>query len=159
VELDDDYGYYLIEISQTKNYLFFVAYDVQNITNFAKKYVKKMSLAKGLKLLEQFGFNLDKISKCIRINKKDQKLYLVIERNWMESSSNDFFNHRSSDLFNNTSTSFQANPNPRSPKSSTSLYSKKLNEFPGLEQHQIRELDQEYMHDPSPDGLNLKYQK
>jgi hypothetical protein len=71
VELDDDYGYYLIEISQTKNYLFFVAYDVQNITNFAKKYVKKMSLAKGLKLLEQFGYNLDKISKCIRINKKD----------------------------------------------------------------------------------------
>jgi hypothetical protein len=28
IELDDEYGYYLIEISQTKYFMFFVAYDV-----------------------------------------------------------------------------------------------------------------------------------
>ena len=52
VELDDEYGYYLIEISQTQKSLFFVAYDVQNINNFGKKFVKKMPIKKGLGLLE-----------------------------------------------------------------------------------------------------------
>ena len=70
IELDDNYGYYLIEISQTRQFMFFVAYDVQNVHKFGHKYVKKISIAKGVSLLEQFGYNLDKISKCIRINKK-----------------------------------------------------------------------------------------
>lgn len=73
--------------------MFFVAYDVQNIKDFGKKFVKKMPIKKGLGLLEQYGYNLDKISKLVRINKKDHKLYLAVRSNWMESTSNDFFNY------------------------------------------------------------------
>ena len=66
--------------------MFFVAYDVQNVHKFGHKYVKKISIAKGVSLLEQFGYNLDMISKCVRINEKAEKLYLVVERDWLEST-------------------------------------------------------------------------
>jgi len=86
--------HYLLEISQTssrtgaggKDYghsgangaIFIVAYDVlQNRNSFGNKFVKRLSLESGQAFLEQNQYNLEKIARCIRVDRRQGKLYLV----------------------------------------------------------------------------------
>lgn len=90
--------------------------------------MKKISIEKGISLLEQFSYNLDKIAKCIRINKKSHKLYLVIERDWLGASSRELLT-ASGDWLNQTNTSgimIEGVQPPVSEKTPTSFKAKRL---------------------------------
>ena len=72
--MEEDQGFYLIEISKSEKLLFIVAYDIQNI---GLKYLMKMPLQKGLRLIQRNNYDIDKVAQSIRISIRQRKLYLV----------------------------------------------------------------------------------
>jgi hypothetical protein len=87
VELEDEQGFYLIEISKSNKFMFVVAYDVQNM---GAKYIKHLDVDQGLEMLKNYKYNIDEIAKNIRINVRKRKLYL--NENYISSAGGDGYN-------------------------------------------------------------------
>ena len=66
-------GIYILELSQTKNIYYIVAYSVENI---GVKYVKKLPINKGIKLMQECSYDIDRIAERVKIAVREKRLYL-----------------------------------------------------------------------------------
>jgi hypothetical protein len=66
----------VLEISQSKNVIYIVAYAVENI---GVKYSKRIKLSRGIRFLQDCQYDIEKIAERVKISVKDKQLYLTDE--------------------------------------------------------------------------------